>query len=62
MTDDYCINIEGADLNDLLNDLPFPKRQILDSSKLQEFADDSFTINENGRNFSKREENIVGKG
>ena len=32
----------------------FPKRQILDSSKLKEFADDSFKFDENGRKFSKR--------
>ena len=28
---------------------PFPKRQILDSSKLKEFADDNFKFDENGR-------------
>ena len=33
----------------LLN--PFPKRQILDSSKLKEFADDNFKLNENDREF-----------
>ena len=40
---------------------PFPKPQILDSSKLKEFADDNFNLNENGRNFSKRVENNAGK-
>ena len=40
----------------------FPKRQILDSSKLIEFADDNFKFDENGRKFSKRVENPVGKG
>ena len=43
--------------------LPFqkltPKRQILDSSKLKEFADDSFKFD--GK-FSKRVENTVEKG
>ena len=39
-----------------------PKRQILDSSKLKEFADDNFDFDENGRKFSKRLENTVGKG
>ena len=34
---------------------------ILDSSKLKEFANDSFRFYENGRNFSKQVENIVGK-
>ena len=41
---------------------PFPKRQILDSSKLTEFADDNFKFNENGKKFSKWVENNVGKG
>ena len=36
--------------------------QILDSSKLKDFADDNPTLNENVRTFSKREENNVGKG
>ena len=33
----------------------------LDSSKLKEFADDNFKFDENGRKFSKRLENTVGK-
>ena len=41
---------------------PFPKRQILDSSKLKEFADDNFKFDENGRKFFKSVENSVGKG
>ena len=41
---------------------PFPKRQILDSSKMKEFADDNFKFDENGRKFSKRVENTVEKG
>ena len=40
----------------------FPKRQILDSPKLKEFADDNFKFDENGRKFSKQVENTVGKG
>ena len=32
---------------------PLPKRQILDSSKLEEFSDDKFTFDENGRKSSK---------
>ena len=36
--------------------------QILDSSKLKEFADDNFKFDENGRKLSKRVENTVGKG
>ena len=42
--------------------LPFPKRQILDTSKLKEFADDNTEFKEMERNFSKRVENTVGKG
>ena len=42
--------------------LSFPKQQILDSSKLKEFADDTFKFDENGRKFSKQVENTVGKG
>ena len=41
---------------------PFPKQQILDTSKVKEFADDNFIFHENGRKFSKRVENSVGKG
>ena len=38
---------------------PFPKRGILDSSKLKEFADDNFKFIENGRKLSKQVENTV---
>ena len=41
---------------------PFPKQQILDSSKLKEFADDNFKFDKNGSKFSKQVENTVGKG
>ena len=41
---------------------PFPKRQILDPSKLKEFADDNSKFDENGKRLSKRVENTVGKG
>ena len=40
---------------------PFPKRPILDSSKLKGFTDDNFKFDENGRKFFKRVENTVGK-
>ena len=36
--------------------------QILDSSKLKEFADDNFKFDENGRKLSKWVENTVAKG
>ena len=41
---------------------PFPKRQILDSSELNEFVDDNFKFVENGRKLSKGLENTVGEG
>ena len=41
---------------------PITRRQILDSSKLKEFADDNFKFDENGRKLSKWVENTVGKG
>ena len=39
-----------------------PKRFILDSSKLKEFTDSNFELDENGRRFSKQVENTMGKG
>ena len=41
--------------------VPFPKQQILDSSKFNEFAD-NFKFDESRGIFSKRVENTVGKG
>ena len=41
---------------------PFPKRQILDSSKMKKIADGNFKFDENGRELSKRIENTVAKG
>ena len=43
-------------------ELTLSQTQILDSSKLNEFADDNLKVNENGRKLSKRVENVVGKG
>ena len=42
--------------------LPITRQQILDSSKLKEFADDDFKFDKNGRKLSKWVENLVGKG
>ena len=42
--------------------LTLTRRQILNSSKLKEFADDNFKFEENGRKLSKQVENTVGKG
>ena len=41
---------------------PYPKRQILDSFKINEFADDNFEFDENRKKFSKPVENTVGNG
>ena len=41
---------------------PFPKRQILHSSKLEGFAVDNFKFDGNVRKFSKPIKNTVGKG
>ena len=41
---------------------PLPDDEILDSSKLKDFADDNFKFDENGRKLSKQVENTVGKG
>ena len=45
-----------------MTSLPFPKPQILDFSKLNEFADVNFKFDGNGRTFSRWVENTVGKG
>ena len=41
---------------------PITRQQILDSSKLKEFANDNFEFDENGRKLSKQVENTVRKG
>ena len=41
---------------------PFPKRHILDSSSLKEFADDNFEFDEICRKYLKRVESTVEKG
>ena len=41
---------------------PFPNDKILDSTKLKEFADNNFKLDENGRKFAKWVENTEGKG
>ena len=40
---------------------PFPKQQIPDSSKLKEFKDDNFELDENGEKFFEWVENTVEK-
>ena len=41
--------------------LTLSQKQILDSSKSKEFADDNFKFDDNGTKFSKWVENTVGK-
>ena len=41
---------------------PITKQQILDSSKMKQFADDNFKLDETGTKVSKWVENTVGKG
>ena len=41
---------------------PFPKQQILHSSKVKKFADNNFNFRENDRKSLKRVENTLGKG
>ena len=57
-----CIEASSLPFFTYNSDQRFPKQQILDSSKLKELADDSFELYENGRKFSKRIKNTVGKG
>ena len=42
--------------------LPIIRRQILDSFKLKDFADDNLKFDENGRKLFKPVENTMGKG
>ena len=58
----FCYLVESYNSKISISNDPFPKQQILDPSKLKEFADDNFTFDENGRKFSKWLENTVGKG
>ena len=41
---------------------PYSKRQISNSSKLKQSADNNFEFDKNRRKFSKQIENTVGKG
>ena len=60
LKNDPIVSLFSATASSLLN--PIPKGQVLDSSKLKEFADDNFEFDENGGKFSERVENAVGKG
>ena len=58
--DFYCADLKAKRQTLLFN--PFAKQQILDASKLKEFAEENFKFDENGRKLSKCVENTVGKG
>ena len=51
-----------SSVNNLSKFYPFPRRQILDSSKLKELADNNSRFDENGEKFSNSLEKTVGKG
>ena len=53
--------LDSSELDHTINQ-SFPKRHILDSSKLKDFADDNFKFDKNGRKLSKWVENTVRKG
>ena len=53
--------LEESKICHLGKDQPITRWQILDSSKLKQFADDNFKFEENSRKLSKRVENTVGK-
>ena len=57
-----CFPIDCQLEDCLINHQPITRRQILDSSKLKEFADDNFKFDKNGRKLCEWVENIVGKG
>ena len=54
------MNISSNLIN--ISSQPFPKKQILDPSKLKEVADANFKLDKNSRIFSKWLEKTVGKG
>ena len=56
-----CVNGLNCIFKALAEYLPFPKQQILNSSRQKQFADNNFRFDENGRKFSKRVENTVEK-
>ena len=61
MSSAICFNLNPSKI--LLSvKLSLTQAKILDPSKLKEFADNYFKFDENGRKFSIRVENTVGKG
>ena len=57
-----CFNLNQSKICCLVMVLPFPKQQILDSSKRNEFADNNFIFDKKERKFFQLVENTVGKG
>ena len=59
----FSSNLKLSSANSFnLEESKITRRQILDSSKLKEFAYDNLKFDENGRKLSKQVENTVGKG
>ena len=58
----YGLFFLSRTLHTVVLTLPSHKQQNLESSKLKEIVDDKLSFDENGRKFSKRIENTVGKG
>ena len=54
--------VEGCSVYHMITLNPLPDNKILDSSKLKQYADDTFKFDENSRKFSQQVENTVGKG
>ena len=57
-----CIHVHSLHCSRIREFNPFSNGKFLDFSKLIEYADDYFNFYENGRKFSERVENTVGKG
>ena len=53
--------MQRSKITDIHEYFPFPKRQVIDSSKLKEFADNNLKLDENGRKLSKQIENTAGE-
>ena len=58
---DYLFPVKKG-INTSITVNPFSNNKFLDSSRLQEFADNIFNFDENGKHFSKRVGNAMGKG
>ena len=60
--DVYIVSYSNLSITPKQRLISLPNDKILDWSKLKEFADINFEIDENSRKFFKRLENTVGRG